>query len=150
MTLPTNPSLDVARLDAATAIKTAADAWLAVGGYVPVVEAENRTMMDLGSPDALKPFLTWEIKFRGGGQASLGKEPLALTLGQIIISSKVKEGSGTSESLLLLNHVIPFLEAKELSVIRTNVAETYDGFARQGWYFIPVIVNFWFHRIVPS
>jgi hypothetical protein len=153
MTLPITPSLDEARAEIATRIAAAITAWNTLKGYPAdgtPVEAENRSLVDLASPAASKPFLCWEMAFKGGDLASLGRDPLVRQPGQIALAVKVKCGGGTSESLKLLSHVIPYVELHLGTVIETYAAEVQEGIERQGWYFIPCLVNFKIDRIAPS
>lgn len=149
MTLPTKPSLEAARAEVAARVKAAADAWaLLPSGYTLSIEQDNRAMVDLGSTTAERPFLTWAISFKPGYRASLGRASIARQLGQIIVSTKVKEGAGTASSLKLLDHVLPYLENRDLTVLSIHEAQVQDGFARQGWYFVPALLNFQLDRII--
>lgn len=147
MTIPTSPSLEAARAEIATRIAAAKAAWTA---YTLTVESENKNLVDLGSSAAQVAFLSWEMKFRGGGQKSLGPNPVALQMGQIFVAAKVKEGAGTADVYRLLDHVIPYLELKAGTVIDTLAAEVFDDVTRQGFFAVPVIIPFWIHRIIPT
>lgn len=150
MTLPTSPSHAAAYVDIATAISAIAAAWLTAKGSTLLVEDDNRKSVDVASSAASAPFLSWQMMFRGGGQMSLGKDPLARTLGQVFLTTKVKEGSGARKSLELLDFAYPYLSGKNFTVVELDVGETYDAVTRQGFYCIPAVFNFKVNYIAPS
>lgn len=145
MTLPATPSLDAARAELVARISAAAAAWTT---YTLIVEDENRQMIDLASADAQNAILCWDIVWRGGRQASLGPAPLGRQQGQLMIAAKIKEGCGTAGCLKLLDHVIPYLELRDMAITRTAVAEVQEGRPLAGWYGVPAIINFWIDRVV--
>lgn len=150
MTLPTSPSHAAAYTDVATAITALAAAWQTAKGVALLVEDDNKKSIDVASPEAAVPFLSWQMMFRGGGQISLGKDPLSRNLGQVFITTKVKEGSGTLKSLELLDFAYPYLSGKNFTVVELDVGETYDAVTRQGFYCIPAVFNFKVNYIAPS
>lgn len=146
--LPTTPSLGQGRTEIASAIKAAADAWaVAPGGYALPIQSENRDVVDLSSGDAEKPFLSWEIKFGGAHQGSLGAQPLVRQLGQVFLAVKVKEGAGSAGCLALADFLVPYLERKALGVVQTEVVSVQTPVPIQGFYTVPMLVNFWIDRI---
>jgi hypothetical protein len=152
MTLPTTPSTDECRQEFATALQAAATAWAASpGGYPLAIEAENRTLVDLASPQAERPFLAWELRFLpGGGQVSMGRDPIVRQFGQLYLIVKVKEGQGVAAVNKLRDFVIPFVERKDWAVTRTEAALAMDPVPRLGWYHAPLLVTFWIDRISPD
>lgn len=144
MTLPTTPAYEQARKELAARLEAARAAWTA---YPLLIDPENRTLVDVGSPEANLPFICWEIDWKGGGQASLGRDPLMVQYGQLAVAAKVKEGAGTAKSLELLEHVVPFIELQDLPTVRTMGAELMPSVTKSGWHYQPLLVTFWVHRI---
>ena len=148
MTLPTTLSVDEARAELVGWLVAAC----AADGALPAVplEAENRVSIDLASAAASTPFICAEIEWMGGGQISLGKDPLARTNGILMVAAKVKQGAGTAESLKLLERVVPFLEGKDGTYVRTELAALVGPATRAGWHLTVMQINFSADRISPS
>lgn len=147
MTLPSSPSLDAARQELVGLIDAAVAAWDATHPSAKLaVEDDNRNTVDLASPEAQRPVLAWQIRFGSARQVSLGSNALVRQYGQLYVVAKTKDGSGTSGVLQLLDHVVPFVERKELSVVQTFVAEVHPDKLVQGWYCLPMLLNFWITR----
>jgi hypothetical protein len=146
MTLPSTLTIDEARAEIAGWIEAARAAWTA---WTVQVVGPNRSQIDLASPEAEQPHIEWGIKWRPGGQMSLGAQPVARQFGQLVIAAKVKEGAGAADCLQLLASVVPFVEAKNGTYVSTQVGSIADEVHAQGWYMLPLVVNFWMDRIVP-
>lgn len=147
MTLATSLSTDAARAELAGMIEAARAAWTA---YALPVESENRGMIDLAAPEAQQPFLSWEIAWRSGVQASLGVNPLGRQYGQLVVAAKVKEGTGSSGCQKLLDHLAAFVENRQGTLVNTGIAQVHQAAQAQGWYALPMIVVFWYDRIIPT
>lgn len=148
MTLPTSPSLDAARAELAAWVEAARTAWNAQNSnnppwVLPATESDNRNLIDLASAAAQKPFLCWEIEFGGGGQASLGPIPVGRQFGQLRLTAKVKEGSGVSDCLKLLDFVLPYVHFKDGTVVRAEVGTVVPGTPKAGWAGKTALITFW-------
>lgn len=147
MPLPTTPSLEAVRQEVAARIEAARAASVGALGYQFLVEAPNRVQIDVTSAEAERAFLAWELVFRPGYQAALGPDPLARQFGQIAMACKIKLGSGTEGLTKLADHVIPYVERRDLTIARIGVASANDFVEARGFYCLPILINFWIDRV---
>lgn len=108
-----------------------------------LLETENRTLVDLASPQAVKPFVQAELKWGGGAAVSLGENPIGRQFGLLVVLIKVKCGAGTLASLALAKRLAAALERHSGAYVETDVAHLLDGFERQGWYCLPLQISFY-------
>jgi len=138
MTLPVGFPVDAAYQELMQLLVTAC----AEAPAVPL-ETENRTLVDLTSEEAVKPFVQAELKWGGGGAVSLGENPIGRQFGLLVLLIKVKCGAGTLGSLALAKRLAGALERRSGTYVETDVAHLLDGFERQGWYCLPLQFSFY-------
>jgi hypothetical protein len=138
-------SYEPARVDVVTAVEAALTAWPTLPK--PVVAYDNRKAVIDPDKQSL-PYLCVETHYIGGGQISLGRTKVVEALGQIHLVAHAKQNAGSAQAQLLLDHFQAFFELKNFSLIRTHAAMPADYFDRAGWRCWPVVVPFWFHRLV--
>lgn len=138
MTLPTGFPVDGAYQELMQLLATACAQAPAV-----LLETENRALVDLASPEALTPFVQAELKWGGGNAVSFGESQIGRQFGTLIVFVKVKCGAGTLASLSLARRLAAALERRSGTYVETDVAYLMDGFERQGWYYLPLQVNFY-------
>lgn len=131
-----------ARADIAGAVAAAVAAWTA---YPLVVEMDNRNVVNYDTQQ--KPFLQVDTYYLDGEQLDMAANPMVAQYGQILLSVVSKEGTGVSESALLVDFLIPYFELKEFAVVRTNAAKPQKSKPLRGWHYQPILVPFWFVRV---
>jgi hypothetical protein len=131
-------SLVQARLDIANAVQAVKTAWVT---YPLVVETDNRNSVDYSTQS--NPFLQVDVNFIDGEQLDLSATPRTITYGQIILSAVTKDGAGSLQGLTLLDFAIPYFQMQDFPVVRTKAAEPQRSKLLRGWYYQPVLINFW-------
>lgn len=134
-------SYEQARTDIATVVQAIKTAW---ASYTLNVEMDNRNSIDYSTQT--DPFLQVETVYISGEQLDMGDSPKVAQYGQIILSAVSKDGTGSVNGIALLDFVIPYFEMKDFTCIRTRAAEPQAARLANGWYYQPVIINFWFIR----
>lgn len=138
-------SFVTARSDVMTATQAALAAW--VGPPAPLVLAyQNQTVFNIDSQ--VDPYLAVEIHFLGGEQISIGDIKVVTEFGQVHLIAHSKENSGTKVNQAILDHFRPYLELKSFSLIRTQVGRGSMAYVIGGWNCWPLIIPFWYHRLV--
>lgn len=130
-----------ARTDIATVVQSIITDWTA---YSLVVETDNRDNVDY--PTQENPFLQVDTLYFGGEQLEIGKGGMSREWGQIILSAVTKSGTGVLASNTLLDFVVPYFYNKDFSSIRVQQAQRQADKPVKGWYYCPVLFNFYFLR----
>lgn len=112
--------------------------------YDLAIDTENRGVVDQTSPN---PYLCVEIDFMGGEQADMADRPLVKEVGQIVIEVVTKGGSGTVAGAALRDFITPYFDMKTFGELRTHACEKYRGRPKDGLYRLPLLINFWLHRV---
>lgn len=87
-----------------------------------------------------------KIKLIDGEQADLSSNPMHRVWGQIELAAAVKENSGSTKALALLNHFYPALQMTALGLsprVRTKAATFAASTKASGWVYTPVVIPFW-------
>lgn len=134
-------SFSQARIDIATAVQQIKTAWSA---YDLVVETDNRNNVDYATQ--VNPFLQVDTVYISGQQLDMADVPKIAQYGQIILSVVSKEGTGVVAANTLLDFVIPYLERKDFTCIRTKAAEPQPSKFVKGWFYQVILINFWWVR----
>lgn len=134
-------SREAARVDIATAVKSAADAW---PDYPVVVDYENRKLVDFATQ--VKPYLAVDIIYYDGRQMDMGVAPLVGVYGQIALAVCVQEGRGISDANKLMDYFTTALQLKTWALVRTHVAKPQRSVDRFGWHCLVTLVDFWYHE----
>lgn len=132
--------------DIRTVLKAARAAWAT---WTPLVmEWDGMGAVDFSAQ--VKPFICAEIVFLDGHQLELSKlTPLSVQYGQIHLTAfaKIGQAGGVLSAASLIDHFRPYLERKNLSLVRTHVAASHKSFEWKGWEGYPLLVPFWYHRL---
>ncbi len=135
--------LTQARLDVMTVMTAIQSAW---STYALKIEAEDRDTIDLATQT--DPWIKVQsIKNLKGDQADMSSRPLVRQNGQIVLYVKTREGSGSLIANTLLDFMRPYLEFKNLTLLRTKVFEPQDARIVDGIRYAPVVINYWYHRL---
>jgi len=134
-------TLEQARIDITTAIELAK-----IGAPVSplLIEYDNRIVVD--TQTQTKPYLAIHIKFMDGRQADLAEKPIHRMSGQLHVAAVVKEGTGSSEALRLLDYIYPQLHQRYMGVVRCHMAKLAPMAPHLGWNYYPVLIPFWFDK----
>lgn len=135
-------SMELARQDLYGALEAARLAW---PDWSLDLQTGNNNLIDISTQE--KPYVTSEVVFMGGEQASLGSKPLVATYGHLALGFCIKEAQGTATVYKLADHFARFVEFKDLSVARTRALVPQKSKKDRGWYVLPVLVPFWYHRV---
>lgn len=122
---------------------------VALAAYVgtpPEVQYENRNTVDVSTQ--VDPYIGIEIVNTTGKQLDLNPSPMAVQYGQFVLTVFCQENSGARAAALLLDHFLPYLERKELGIVRTMVATQIWAKPAIGWKPYPLVIPFWWTRIV--
>lgn len=139
-------SFEAVRVDVVTATEAALAAW--VGPPTPlIVSYDNREAL-ISAEHRDEPYLCVEVHEFDGGQISLGKTKVVQALGQIHLIAHAKENAGSAVAKKILDHFFPYYELKEFTTARTHAAKAADFYKKAGWVCWPVVVPFWYHRLV--
>ena len=127
-----------------TAIQAFQTAWAAAHGGVPIiVEMSNREAKDLGNTAVYLKITIANMP--GGGQASLGQNPLIRQEGQILIAAVSRAGAGALEGQAVLYFLLPYLSTKDFGLVKTHAAQAVDPKQIKGEWYDNAIVGFWYH-----
>ena len=138
-------SFELARSDVVTAALAAKAAW--AGPPTPLaLEFQNVTVIDLERQTV--PYVCVEIHFLDGEQLSFGQTKVVADYGQIHIIAHTPGNAGTLTGQKILDHFRTFFELKNFSVIRTKTAQGAASYESKGWDCWPLVIPFWFHRLV--
>lgn len=132
-------SLETNRASIVGAVEAAKAAW---GNFTVEIEYDNRFYVDLALQ--VNPYLMVDIIYNDSEQMDLGKQPMVCDYGWIVFAAGVKEGSGSTGLLALLQHFRSYLELKDnLGTVRTHVAKLTKPNTVNGFYYQPMMVPFW-------
>ncbi|WP_454735368.1 hypothetical protein [Cupriavidus necator] len=135
-------SMEQARQDLYTAVEAARAAWPA-GGLK--LQTENKNLVDRATQTA--PYVAASVMFMGGEQASIGAKPLVATFGHLVLGFCAKEDQGTADLYKLADHFAQYVEFKQFTSVRTRSMLPQKAVPDKGWYVVPVLVPFWYHRV---
>lgn len=138
-------SREQVRIAVANTVVSMQAAWKAAKGVDLVVETDNRKMVDQATQE--KPYLQVQIRYMAAEQADMADNPFIRTDGQILLAVVAKENSGTSEANELIDFVRPYFELKNIGPAQCKAVEDKSAVPKNGWYYSPAIVNFWYHRL---
>lgn len=135
-------SMEQARREIYTAAEAARAAW---DGWPLKMQTDNNTPID--PAQQTDPYVTAALMFMGGEQASLGDKPLVATFGHLVLGFCIKEAQGTAPVNKLADHFASFVEFKQFGSVRTRAMVPQKAVRDRGWYVLPVLVPFWYHRV---
>lgn len=134
-------SLLQCRQDIATVLQAIKTAWVA---YPLVIDTDNRNLVDYSVQ--ANPFLQVDTIYLSADQLDLSANPKVKQYGQLILSVVAKDGTGVVDILTLLEFITPYFDMKDFSSARFHAGEVYKPKVVNGWYYQPVLFNFWFIR----
>jgi hypothetical protein len=138
-------SFELARADMVAAAQAAKAAW--AGPPSPlVVSYENVTDLDIERQPS--PYVCVDLHLLDSEQLSLGQVVTVADYGQIHIVAHVPENAGSLTARRILDHFRPYFELKTFTTLRTRTAMGAASYEKKGWYCLPLIVPFWYHRLV--
>lgn len=135
-------TLEAARVAITTQFELALAAY---SGTAPKVQYPNRNLIDPSTQVA--PWVELDIVNISGKQLDLGPAPLAAQYGQIVLVAYAKENAGSKEAGMLLDYFLPWLERKNLGIVRTQVGMYSKSNVAKGWEGFPIVVPFWWLRV---
>jgi len=111
----------------------------------PKVQYQNRDLID--TKVQVEPWVSFSIVNLTGKQLDLSNKPMSGQYGQIVLAAMARENTGSSKANLLLDYFLPWLELKELGVVRTHSAMGAKNFVKDGWEGYPLLIPFWWLRV---
>lgn len=109
------------------------------------VEWDNRFQVDRSTQT--EPFVLIDFVLGDGVQKSLGSVKVKRYIGQLAILIYVKEGSGISTALKILDHLTT-IEMKNYGGLCMQASRPQAPIEDQGWHVRPLGVPFWFDDVV--
>lgn len=131
--------------DARAAIVGRLKATLDASNPTTAVSYENRATVDLATQAA--PFVACEVLFNDGEQASMELAPVVRYSGAIWLAVAVKEGEGTKTALVILGTLAAAFKTVSFGGVVAQAPRPMPGFRRDGWYYEPIRVPFYFDDI---
>lgn len=123
-----------------TKIKALAGTW---STYTLVVDYDNRNTVNYGTQ--VNPFLCVEVLFIDGYQANLGPNSSQRILGSLILTARVKAGSGIKQANDLLEHFYPSLHMSDsMNPVRTYASRFIRAKPEKAWAGESVVIPFWY------
>ena len=113
----------------------------------PVVQYPNRNLVD--TTTQVLPWIELDIVNLSGMQLDLGPKPMSVQYGQIIVTAYSKENAGARDAGMLLDYFLPWLELRNLGIVRTHSGMYSKSTVAKGWEGFPVTVPFWWTRVAP-
>ena len=108
-----------------------------------IVEYDNRELVNRDTH--VNPFLCVELLYIDGYQASLFPDPVHRILGTIILTAKVKQGSGSKAANDLLDHFYTAIHLTDtITPIRTHAAKLVRAKSEAGWVGESAVIPFWY------
>ena len=111
----------------------------------PKVQYDNRGLID--TKTQVDPYIVLNIVDINGRQLDLSNRPMSAQYGQLMLTVMAKENSGSRAANLLRDYFLPWLELKELGVVRTQTGMGVKSFVSKGWEGFPILVPFWWLRV---
>jgi len=115
--------------------------WSANYAAVPV-EYQNQDRIDMAI--AAGPFLSCEILFNDGDQASIEEAPMTRYRGAIYLSSWVRAGGGAATGLGHTGYLAGLFKYKTFGGVNTLAPVPMPALRQDGWMGTPLRVPFWF------
>jgi hypothetical protein len=109
------------------------------------VQYTNREMIDFATQKL--PFVTCDIVWVDGQQASMEFNPVVRRLGAVWFHVGVKLGAGTSVALSMLYAITKQFEIQTYGGVVAQAGQPMQGFERKGWWYERVRVPFYFDEI---
>lgn len=105
-------------------------------------EYDNRDSVDLVNQK--DPFVAVEVVFSDGWQADLSAKPIHRILGNLILTVKCRQGSGSAQAYSVLSHLYTNLQHR---IVDGNIRVSMAKFAGKptlvgGWWNVSVILPF--------
>jgi hypothetical protein len=119
-------------------------AWAAGAFASTPIEFENIELIDHDA-QAL-PFVTCDITWRPGVQASLGAQPLKRTQGELLFHIHLKEGAGSKPALQMADVLDAALTWQKVSGTQILATSLQKSVLYKGWRIWPLSVPFWFDQ----
>lgn len=104
------------------------------------IEYENFSIID--PLQQVSPYLTVEIQLGSGWQADLGPNPIHRIAGLLILTAKVREGTGTAGACRVLDHFYPKLQRRRIGLSLTGMPSFPAGKVVNGVYCQSVLIPF--------
>ena len=135
-------SAEQARIDIMTVVSQIVTDWTA---YPLQVEAPNWDVIDQATQ--ANPYLQVDIDLLGGEQKTVGLRPVVRQYGQVLLCVVSKGGTGTSAGNVLGDFILPYFDLQTLGTVRTHAVLPVKGKGRDGWWYQPWLVDFWYDRV---
>lgn len=132
-------SLAAVKQEIRTVLEQAQSDWTE---YDLLIEIDNRKAVD--QANAPVAYLQAQVVPLVGDQFDLGTKPLTKQWGQILLCGVQRENSGTADADRLVEFVGRYFHAQDLATVRCETMEYTKGKVVKGWWYQPVIINFWF------
>ena len=108
--------------------------------YELTVQYENREIVDPARQT--NPYLEVEVEFGPAWQADLAQNPIHRISGLLILTAKVREGSGVAAANRLLDHFYPKLQRRRIGIALTEMASFPKATTVKGVYGKSVVLPF--------
>lgn len=136
-------SFEAARADMVAAAQAALATW--AGPTLPLA-FQNQAVVDVARQTT--PYLCVDLYMLDGEQLSFGQTKALADYGQIHLVAHAPQNGGTLAAQRILDHFRPYFELKTFALIRTHAAKGQAPFKRDGWEAWPLVIPFWYHRLV--
>lgn len=136
-------SFELARVDVVAAAQAGLAAW--AGPDLPLV-FQNQATLDVDRQTT--PYLCVDLYFLDGEQLSLGSPAVMADYGQVHLVAHAPGRSGMLASARVLDHFRGYFEHKSFATIRTRAGRGAAPYAKGGWHCMPLVIPFWYHRLV--
>jgi hypothetical protein len=107
-----------------------------------IVDYENRLRVDL--LQQTQPFLTFEVEFNDGEQASIENNPIHRYSGAFCMAVFVREQEGSALQNTYLQALSDQFKTTSFSGVNTRTAKPMPGEGWRGWWKKGIRVPFWF------
>lgn len=110
-----------------------------------IIEYDNRIIVD--TQTQVDPYLIVQVVLMDGKQADLAEHAIHRFYGQLLLGATVKDGSGASDALKLLDHFVPQLQRQTFNGVHMQTAKPAPSRKNLGWTTFPTIIPFWYDKI---
>jgi hypothetical protein len=108
--------------------------------YPLTIEYDNRIVVDPATQ--VNPFLCVEVDVYDGWQADLSSNPIHRLLGMLILTAKVKVGSGVKQQTDLLDFFYPKLQRRKIGPAILEMAKPDKARTVGGWVGMSALIPF--------
>lgn len=112
-----------------------------------VIEYDNRNTVNMRTQDT--PFLSVEIEYIRAVQGDMSNKPVHKIAGILILTSKVREGAGTSKAYQLIEHFYTSLQFQVIGDCRMEMSDLTKPSKLGGWWGISAIIPFRVNKFTP-